>query len=62
MASFQETSHNNNRIKVCLVCYRKGERSLSENDIEVVKAHLIEEYDVKIHFFLREFASDVTSC
>ena len=39
--STRETSHTRNRIKVCIGCMRKGKRSLSEEDIRLIKKHIL---------------------
>ena len=46
MASvLQEETHERNRSNVCVACYRKGKRSLSENEVKSVRSFV--EYDLK---------------
>ena len=42
-----DEEHKKNRSKVCIVCHRKGSRSLSNNDIESVKKFVIKDYNVE---------------
>ena len=51
MENPREESHNKNRMKVCVVCYRKGKRSLSSKDIEAVREYVINGYDVNNRYF-----------
>ena len=46
MATNFELGHNECRSWVCVCCYRKADRSLSEKDIACIQLHLIERYNV----------------
>ena len=43
----QELTHDKNRLNVCILCYRKGKRSLSGKGIEPIRELIIEDYDVE---------------
>ena len=43
----QELTHDKNRLNVCILCYRKGKRSLSGKEIESIREPIIEDYDVE---------------
>ena len=46
-----DSSHNKNRKKVCVVCYRKGKRPLSERDVEAIKEYCITDYNINDQTF-----------
>ena len=50
-ASVQEESHDKNRLKVCVVCYRKGKRLLSYKEVENVRSYIIDDYDINNSYF-----------
>ena len=50
-ASVQEESHDKNRLKVCVVCYRKGKRLLSDREVENVRSYVIDDYDINNSYF-----------
>ena len=61
MVSMQETTHDKNRINICIICYRKGKRSLFGKEIESTIKFLFEDYEIKnLLVFLLEFVKDVT--
>lgn len=45
MSSIEE-KHEINRTKVCIICYRKGNRQLSESAAEGVRRFVIEDFDI----------------
>ena len=47
MAPMQELTHDKNRLNVCILCYRKGKRSLSGKEIELIREFIIGDYDVE---------------
>lgn len=46
MATAVAYDHERCRYKVCVVCYRKGNRKLSSTDISTINDHVIEGYDI----------------
>ena len=46
MATKFELGHNECRSRVCLCCYQKADRPLSEKDIACIQLHLIDVYKV----------------
>ena len=42
-----DETHESCRFKVCVLCYRKGSRSLSQNDVELIKEYVIDGYSVE---------------
>ena len=44
METYQDEYHEKNRNKVCVVCYRKGQRSLSQKEADAIEEHLIQGY------------------
>ena len=47
MSSKFEVDHNACRGRVCVVCYRKGDRKISPREAECIGSHLIEGYSVQ---------------
>ena len=43
----QEKTHDKNRSNVCILCYRKGKRSLSGKEIESIREFIVEDYVVE---------------
>ena len=41
-----DLGHEVCRKKVCILCYRKGSNNIGPSDIETIKAHVIDGYDV----------------
>ena len=46
MATALDVDHERCRMKVCVLCYRKGCRNLSDTDIAAIREFVIEGYDV----------------
>ena len=46
MASKYEEGHDACRRRVCVCCYRKGDRSISLSEVKCIDEHLIEGYSV----------------
>ena len=42
-----DETHESCRFKMCVLCYRKGSRSLSQNDVELIKEYVIDGYSVE---------------
>ena len=45
MATAFDDDHIRCRTKVCVICYRKGERSLSDRELKWIQSNLIQEYN-----------------
>ena len=47
MATNFEIGHNDCRRRVCICCYRKAERSLSQTEVECIRTNLINGYSLE---------------